>query len=63
VATEVHEGKTGHYFALCGECMTRIFLNTWEPGWGFTMQQVELQGCRIVGLAPVRRMQLAQSGS
>lgn len=69
VACEVYANKTGeHYFLLCGECMGRCFLNTWEEGWGWTLHQVTFGTvlpdgrpflpARVVGLSPARRIEL-----
>lgn len=41
VFAEVHLSANGKWFAFCGRCRSRVFLNTWGEGWGFTLAQVE----------------------
>jgi hypothetical protein len=41
VFCEVYLSAAGKWFAYCGGCRSRVFLNTWEAGWGFTLQQAE----------------------
>ncbi len=46
------------FFFNCGECKGRMFFNTWERDYGYTLVEVEAMGCKINGLSPKRRRQL-----
>jgi len=63
VFNEVYLSASGKWFAYCGRCKTRCFLNTWEKGWGWTLAQAESppgQGGwgAQVDIPPPRRMEL-----
>jgi hypothetical protein len=56
VGCEVQLGKS--FFALCPFCTTRMFLNTWEEGQGYTIHDLLDRGGVAPAVTPQRQQEL-----